>query len=194
MPLALTMLLDQFRAEKPKGKPSFIRRMSTFGRGSPHHPRVALKGAAIHGILGALGSWVVHEDRALGPPCAESVRRHLENLYRNLCGANRKLSREKFLAFLKDTQGLKAVEPLEAEFYDFGDFLFVWLNNEAAWRAARKLRADENLPDKPLSNYFISSSHNTYLEGNQLSSKSSAEAYTAVCFAIDTAISYANHA
>lgn len=156
--------------------------MSTFGRGSPNRPRVALKDAAIHGILGALGSWVVHDGGPLGAACAESVRRHLEKIYENLRGADRKLSREKFLAFLTDTQGLKAVEPLESECYTFQEFLFVWLNNEAAWRATRKLRANENVPDKPLSNYFISSSHNTYLEGNQLSSKSSAEAYTAVGF------------
>ncbi|KAK5654351.1 hypothetical protein OQA88_7260 [Cercophora sp. LCS_1] len=174
------MLRFQFRAEKPKEKPSFMRRMSTFGRGSPNRPRAALKGAAIHGILGALGHLVVHDGGPLGAACADSVRAHLENLHRTLCGGDRKLSREKFLSFLKETQGLKYVEPLESAYYTFPEFLFVWLNNEAAWRAARKIRADENPPTKPLSNYFISSSHNTYLEGNQLSSRSSAEAYTAV--------------
>ena len=161
-----------------------MRRMTTFNRGSPNRPRMAFADVAFIGTaLGGGVNHVVHgegRDRLLRKPCHDSVRRHAERIYNELRGRDRRLSREKLVTFLKQTQGVTTVGTLPADCYTFPEFLFVWLNHEDAWGAVRKLRADEHNNTKQLSNYFISSSHNTYLEGNQLASRSSAGAYTAV--------------
>lgn len=180
--------LAQFRAERPKEKPSFIRRMTTFNRGSPNRPRMAFADVAFIGT--ALGGGLNHvvngegKERLMRKHCHESVRRHTERIYDDLRGKDRRLSREKLLDFLRQTQGVAEVEPLQADSYSFQEFLYIWLNHDDAWGAVRSLRSDEDDETKPMSNYFISSSHNTYLEGNQLLSRSSAEAYTAVSPAV----------
>lgn len=159
-----------------------MRRMTTFTRGE--RPRMVMMDVAF--ISTALGgnikSFVAGEgkDSYLKKMCHDSVRRHVERVYDSLRGRDRKLPRRKFLIFLKNTQGLGTIEGLEQDDFTFQEFFWYWLHHEDAWRASREIQADDLDQTKPLSNYFISSSHNTYLEGNQLSSRSSAEAYQAV--------------
>lgn len=112
--------------------------------------------------------------------CSDTTREQIKRVYDTLSGDNETLSREKFHAFLQTMQGIAVPQQLLQEKYTVQEFHYIWSKNEAAWRAVRKLRPNENDLAHPISNYFISSSHNTYLEGNQLSSKSSAEAYRKV--------------
>jgi len=112
--------------------------------------------------------------------CSEPVRKQIERVFDTLRGKDTVLSREKFHVFLTTMQGITDPEPLQYKDYTVQEFHYVWSKTEAAWGAVRKLRGSENDLKHPISNYFISSSHNTYLEGNQLKSKSSAEAYRKV--------------
>ena len=98
----------------------------------------------------------------------------VHRVYDELRGRDLQLSRAKFDAFLRDVQGETNVQ-LDRDVYSFGDFFYVMHHR---WDAVAKLQ-DKDLT-KPLSNYFINSSHNTYLDGNQLASKSSPEAYSNV--------------
>ncbi|KAF3765064.1 PLC-like phosphodiesterase, partial [Cryphonectria parasitica EP155] len=102
---------------------------------------------------------------------------HIENIFAGLRGrAGDYITRDRLQEFLVETQG-SLVRPLEKEIYTLGDFVYIWLHD---YSAALKPAGKKDL-SKPITNYFISSSHNTYIGlGNQLSGEVSAEAYRSV--------------
>ncbi len=105
----------------------------------------------------------------------QSLRDHLKRVYDKLRGSAPTLSREQLEIFFNTTQGQPLLLAVK-DHYEFQEFLeVVWHNN--GFQAMPAKPAGELDMSKPISNYFISSSHNTYLSGNQLSSKSSTEAY-----------------
>ncbi|KAI3391332.1 hypothetical protein diail_7503 [Diaporthe ilicicola] len=111
------------------------------------------------------------------PLLKESTHRHIERIFTSLRGREGDcITREKLEEFLIESQG-GLVRPLEKESYTLGDFVYVWLHD---YSVALKPAARKDL-SKPITNYFISSSHNTYIGlGNQLSGEVSADAYRTV--------------
>lgn len=143
---------------------------------------VAVLGSAVVGNIKSTAGVDATLDGALRRYTSfhDSVKRQVKHVYNVLRGRDSLLSRERFAAFLKMTQGVEDVELLTLDRYKFEEFFWLWCSNESAWCAAPRSQHHDLDASRPISHYFISSSHNTYLEGNQLSSKSSAEAYRAV--------------
>jgi hypothetical protein len=100
------------------------------------------------------------------------VLAHLQQVYAAQAGRDKNWSPEKAAAFLRDIQHDTDTFQ-DGSPWDFNSFLR-YMTSSATQAVAPTAQEDLSWP---LSSYFISSSHNTYLTGNQLMSDSSADAY-----------------
>ncbi|KAE9365530.1 PLC-like phosphodiesterase [Stipitochalara longipes BDJ] len=105
---------------------------------------------------------------------SHAIQDHLRRVYDDVRGTEPLLTRQQFQTWLATVQD----HPIELvhEEYKCEEFLQV-IYMHHGFDALKDAEVEKKDLTRPLSNYFISSSHNTYLSGNQLASKSSTEAY-----------------
>ncbi|POR33288.1 Phosphoinositide phospholipase C [Tolypocladium paradoxum] len=179
----LFSLPSQRRGREPgdraQDKPRRARTLSIFGNSNPHSLRALRRMVGVTAFTNPVDE--SSSESSTGPSKTPEVDIHmstdmreaLERVYNELRGTGTLLSRDEFCRFLKEVQGESTVD-LDRDKYTCGEFLYVWLKQYGADAVAPPPEKDLS---KPLTNYFINSSHNTYLDGHQWASTSRPEAY-----------------
>lgn len=102
---------------------------------------------------------------------------YLKTLYEEVEKKYKLESKEGLTQWLADEQQAPAVDAEILKDGSFSHFANYFLSG-----AGNLMKPAEAVDESwPISNYFISSSHNTYLTGNQLASAASVDAYKNVC-------------
>ncbi|KAI0397731.1 PLC-like phosphodiesterase [Xylariaceae sp. FL0594] len=169
-----------FSMRKPSARPSPRRRLTFNAHGT--EAISSLKRALNLGLFIAPTVIHLHGDGRTGGKdiyLSAAIQRSLRTLYNDLRRGDPTLTRERFERFLEVEQGEphdKVREGLTRDTFKFEQFLETWWMQFGLGLEKPVSIADKDLT-KPISNYFIDSSHNTYLSGNQLSGKATTETY-----------------
>ncbi|KAI9809023.1 MAG: hypothetical protein M1825_002312 [Sarcosagium campestre] len=127
------------------------------------------------------------DDSGRSPPSAATSKRvehlsakvlsYVKTIHRDLAGAQASLDHQQTLDFLTKVQGVGAEQSAsiipKSGHFGFDDFIHYVTSVEFDASGFPKIHD----LSYPLTNYFISSSHNTYLTGNQLYGQSTTDGY-----------------
>ncbi|KAI1357794.1 PLC-like phosphodiesterase [Xylaria arbuscula] len=108
-----------------------------------------------------------------------TLHRCLRKLFYDLSRGQPTLDRKSLQNFLEIEQGEsqdQVTEILTEETYKYGQFLEVWFTRFGV-EIERSISYEDKDLTRPITNYFIDSSHNTYLTGHQWSGKATVDTY-----------------